>query len=119
LFNELGAIAQKTFALAVPLRQALAPFVPQIRAAFVFGSVAKRKDTASSDIDLMVVSESLGMSDLIEALYPIEPGLGRPVNPVVLTSAEFERRRKDGSFLQRVSTQPKLWIVGGEDDLPA
>lgn len=119
LFGELGAIAHKTFALAEPLRQALAPLASQIRAAFVFGSVAKREDTARSDIDLMVVSESLGIAELIEVLFPIEPKLGRPVNPITLTSAEYTQRRKDGSFVHRVSEQPKLWILGGEDDLPA
>ena len=36
---------------------ALAPLAPQIKAAFVYGSVAKKEDTASSDIDLMLVSE--------------------------------------------------------------
>jgi predicted nucleotidyltransferase len=50
--------------LAEPLRQALAPLAPRIRAAFVYGSVAKRQDTASSDIDLMIVSDELTYPDV-------------------------------------------------------
>src|SRR5688572_15305175 len=46
LFDELCGIARKTIGLAEPLRQALAPLTAAIDAAFVFGSVAKKQDTA-------------------------------------------------------------------------
>jgi hypothetical protein len=52
-FAGLCGIASKTMGLAEPLRQALAPVASHIRAAFVYGSVAKRQDTSASDIDLM------------------------------------------------------------------
>ena len=52
IFEELRDITQKTVGLAQPLREALAPLAPRITAAFVFGSVAKRSDTAASDIDV-------------------------------------------------------------------
>jgi len=45
--------------LAEPLPAALAPLESRILAAFIFESVAKRQDTASSDVDLMVVSDEL------------------------------------------------------------
>ena len=41
------------------MQEALTPLAAQIEAAFVFGSVARRTDTASSDIDLLVLSDSL------------------------------------------------------------
>jgi hypothetical protein len=45
--------------------------------------------------------------------------LGRQVNPTVSTAAEFSKRRhQEGAFVTRVLEQPKVWIVGGEDDLP-
>lgn len=47
------SIVEKTFGLAAPLRLALQPLSRDIRAAFVYGSVAKRADTAASDIDVM------------------------------------------------------------------
>jgi predicted nucleotidyltransferase len=120
LFAELSGIARKTMGLAEPLRDALAPFVPRIVAAFVFGSVAKRTDTAASDIDLMIVSDKLTYAEAFEALEAVGSRLGRTVNPTVYTQREFARRRKEGNaFLTRVLGQPKLWIVGAEDDLPA
>jgi predicted nucleotidyltransferase len=33
------------------------PLAGDIRAAFVYGSIAKREDTVTSDIDLMVISD--------------------------------------------------------------
>src|SRR6476646_10843134 len=50
LFAELCGIVQKTVGVAEPLRAALKKLAPRIAAAFVFGSVAKRRDTTSSDI---------------------------------------------------------------------
>jgi DNA-binding transcriptional ArsR family regulator len=41
IHDELVAIVRKTFGLAGPLRDALAPFADRIHAAFVYGSVAK------------------------------------------------------------------------------
>lgn len=51
IFTELCAIVQKTTGLADPLREALDPMTSQISAAFVYGSVAKKTDTAGSDFD--------------------------------------------------------------------
>lgn len=120
LFGELSSIARKTVGLAEPLRDALTPLASRIIAAFVFGSVAKRKDTAASDIDLMVVSDRLTYADVFEALEVVSSKLGRTINPTVYVRREFARRRREGNaFLTRVLAQPKLWILGTEDDLPA
>lgn len=120
LFVELSSIAAKTFAIAEPLRAALEPLAQKITAAFVYGSIAKRQDTARSDIDLMVISDTLDYPSLIGATYPLNERLGRVINPTIFKRAEFAKRMQDGSgFVTRVRSQPKLWIIGGEDDLPA
>ena len=118
LFTELCGIAQKTVGLAEPLRDAMLPFEAKISAAFVYGSVAKRQDTAASDIDLMVVSETLSYSDMFTALEVAATRLGRSVNPTILTRKTLARRVKDdNAFVKRVLSQPKIWLIGGEDDL--
>lgn len=118
LFEELCGIVLKTVGLAEPLREALAPLAGKIRAAFVYGSVAKRQDTAASDIDLMLVSDTLTYADVFAALETAGARLGRPVNPVILTRAELTRRiAEDSAFVTRVLAQPKIWLFGGEDDL--
>ena len=82
----------KTVGLAEPLRDALKPVASGIRAAFVYGSVARATDQASSDIDLMVVSDSLTYSDVFGALDGLARTLGRQVNPTVYSAAEFLKR---------------------------
>lgn len=120
IFDELCAIARKTFGLAGPLREALAPLAGRIDAAFVYGSIAKKSDTAASDIDLMVVSDDLTYADLFAALEALALELGRAVNPTVYTRAELARRVADGNaFVTRVLAQPKLWVIGDEHALPA
>ena len=120
LFDELTAIVRKTFGLALPLREALAPLGKRISAAFVYGSVAKRSDTARSDIDLMVVSDKLTYASVYAVLESLHERLGRQVNPTVYSRKELARRLKsDNAFVKRVLDQPKIWIIGAESDLAA
>jgi len=46
---------------------ALESLESKITAAFVFGSVAKRSDTARSDMDLMIVGDA-GFAEVVNAL---------------------------------------------------
>jgi predicted nucleotidyltransferase len=118
IFAELCSITQKTFGLAGPLREALASLTDQIHAAFVFGSVAKKSDTAASDIDVMVVSDTLTYADLFAALEGAAAKLGRQVNPTVYSRAELARRiAEENAFVTRVLAQPKLWLIGDEHAL--
>lgn len=120
IFAELCGIVQKTVGLAEPLRAALAPFTRQITAAFVYGSVAKRSDTAHSDIDLMLISDTLEYADLYAALEQAATALGRTINPTIYTMVELAKRIKQkNSFVERVLAQPKIWLLGNEDEFPA
>jgi predicted nucleotidyltransferase len=120
LFAELCAIARKTVGLAEPLREALAPLARKIAAAFVYGSIAKRQDTAASDIDLMVVSDTLTYADIFGVLEPVQVRLGRTVNPTVYSRKELAQRlKKRNAFVTRVFAQPKVWVIGSENDLAA
>jgi len=115
VFEELRGLVLKTSGLADVLRTALEPLAEQITAAFVYGSVAKRQDTATSDIDLMVVSDSLSYADLFAALEDATHRLGRPVNPTVYSRQELAKRiRADNAFITRLMEQPKLWLIGEE-----
>lgn len=118
IYNELCGVVRKTVGLAEPLRAALALIAPQIKAAFVYGSIAKQEDTASSDIDLMLLSDTLTFGDAILALQAATEQLGREVNPNIFTPQDFAKRLTEGgSFVSRVMAQPKIWLIGGPDDL--
>lgn len=120
IYEELSSIVRKTFGLAGPLREALAPLAEKIEAAFVFGSMAKKSDTAASDIDLLLISDELAYPDLFLALDAVSARLGWTVNPTMFTRKELMRKHKDGeSFVRRVMAQPKLWVIGDAHSLPA
>jgi len=120
VFEELRALVLKTSGLAEVLRNALSPLSRRIRAAFVYGSIAKGQDTASSDIDLMVVGEGLTYADLFDALESASARLGRKVAPTIYAPQELAKRtRQDNAFVTRVLEQPKIWLIGDEDDLAA
>ena len=119
IFQELTQIVQKTFGLALPIREALAPYQEAIRCAFIFGSIAKKQDTVASDVDLFVISDSLSYADLVNQLLGTEVRLGRSINTTIYTEADVRQRLMDGNaFLSRVLEQPKIWIIGNESDIP-
>lgn len=118
IFTELHRLVVKTVGVVGPLRRALEPFEKRIAAAFVYGSVAKRTDTSKSDIDVMVISDSVGYPDLFRALEATERVLARPVSPNVMSRAEWRTKREQtGSFASRVAKQPRLFLIGSDDDL--
>ena len=106
------------FHCPVALREALAPLADRIKSAFVFGSVAKRSDSAASDIDVMVVSDSVDYAEAFTALQSAEAKLARTINPTIYTPTNWRRKKREGnSFVVRVAAQPKVFLFGTEEDL--
>ena len=95
VYAELVALTCKTLGLEPVLREALLPLIPDLKAAWVYGSMAKQTDTAQSDIDVMLIGENLLLGRVLELLVPLEAQLGRKINPTCYTPADFERRRAE------------------------
>ena len=118
IFDELQSLVLKTVAVTEPLRISLEPYSDKIKAAFVFGSLAKDADTARSDIDLMVIGDGLSYSDLYTALQNAENILRRKVSPIFLSPKEWQRKASaKGSFINKIGMLPKLFIFGSEKDI--
>ncbi|MBU0656016.1 MAG: transcriptional regulator [Gammaproteobacteria bacterium] len=118
IYSELLGITRKTFGIADVIKAALLPLDAQIDQAFIYGSVAKEQDTASSDIDLMVISDTLPYATLMTALIEAEPTVGRPINPTIYTAQQIrDKLHGNNAFITRVLAQPKLWIKGSDDDI--
>ena len=59
-------------------------------------------------------------ADVFGVLEPVTRVLGRQVNPTVYTPAEFTKRvREESAFVKRILAQPKIWVIGGDLELPA
>jgi predicted nucleotidyltransferase len=112
IYEELGAIVRKTFGIADVLRVALAPFSSEIEQAFIYGSVASGEAHAGSDVDIMIVADTLSLEDLFAAFAPLETTLGRRVNPTLYTPNEFKKRKSTRNpFLTKVLDRPRIQLM--------
>jgi len=117
LYPEIRNLVLKTSGLADVLKSALVD--KRIRVAFVFGSIARGDETATSDVDLMVVGQ-LGLRDLSRLLSGIQEKIGREVNPYVLKEEELRKRvRAKEHFVSSVLESPKIFIIGSHHELEA
>lgn len=117
LYPEIRNLVLKTSGLSDVLKSALMD--KRIRVAFVFGSIARGEETATSDVDLMVIGQ-LGLRDLSRLLSGIEEKIGREVNPHVLREEEFRKRiRAKEHFVSSVMETPKIFIIGSQRELEA
>lgn len=113
IFAELCALVRKTVGLAEPLRQALEPQRQAIKLALVYGSVAKGQETAVSDVDLLLVSDTLTLEAVYRLLADAEQALTRKINPTLYNLEEYRRRLGKGSpFLKRVLAGDTLVLIG-------
>lgn len=117
IFHELAGIFRKTSGLADIIRSALLPLSPGITAAFIFGSVAKGEEQATSDVDVCVVGTA-SFTDVVIALADMNQKLGREINPVVMPYEQFTAKLAAGEqFATRIMSEPKLFLIGDEHDL--
>ena len=116
VFEELRRLVVKTVAVRQPVREALEPLADRISLALIYGSVANGTDTASSDIDLLIVADHLTLEDLYSALIPVEADLGRRIHPTLYTSRELaDRKAADSGFLTSVLRRDHLVLMERED----
>jgi predicted nucleotidyltransferase len=119
IFPELVGLVAKTTGLAGLLRDALAPLARRnlISIAFIYGSFATGEQKPSSDVDVMIIGD-IDLKEVIPALRRVEDRVGREVNPTIYRADEFRQRLAAGEhFLSRVIAQPRIMLIGGEDEL--
>ena len=116
VFAELAGLFRKTGGLADVLRAALLGLADRIRFALVFGSVARGTETSLSDVDVLVVGEA-DFAEVVMALHPCQEVLGREVNPVVYSEAEWRARvDRDDPFVRDILQNPVMLLLGVMDD---
>lgn len=119
IYSELQSIVRKTFGLGDVLREALQPLAAKIRFAFVFGSMARAKESSSSDVDVCIVGDA-SFEESVILLRSAERILGREVNPVAYSETEIrEKLRANNPFAREIVRGPKVWLIGDQDELGA
>jgi predicted nucleotidyltransferase len=115
VFREIKHLINKTVGMHDVLVDALDPLRERINLAFVYGSVARSRETEQSDVDLMIVGK-VDFGEVVDQLARAEKTLNREINPTVYSIREFSKK-VGGNFLKTVLDEKKLFIIGDEDDL--
>lgn len=117
IYPELSSLVSKLLGPEQQVENALQPISDRIDLALIYGSVAKGADHAGSDIDLMLVSDTLTLEEVFEALGPAEISLSRTINPTLYKREEFKKRRANqNSFLRKVLEGQYILLKGSVDE---
>lgn len=117
IFDELKSLITKTQGVADVLRSALKPLAGSIKAAVVYGSVARGRASRESDVDLLIVG-NVAFGDVVEYLARAQEILRREVNPVVVSLEEFRSRVSKGDhFLDSVMKSSFVPVIGDPREL--
>jgi predicted nucleotidyltransferase len=117
VFRELQRLFEKTTGMIPIMERILQQLGSKIQCAFVYGSVARNREHATSDVDLMVIGKA-GLADLSPVLRRAEQRLGREVNATVYSPGEFrEKVLSHDHFLTTVLKGRKHFLRGGQSDL--
>jgi predicted nucleotidyltransferase len=99
------------------LRTTLKGLADRIQVALIHGSVAKGTARADSDVDVLLVG-AVSFAEVVAALKDAQIQLNRDVNPSVYPVKEYRRKLQEGHhFLTAVLRGPKIFLIGGEDEL--
>ena len=116
LYPELKAMIFKTTGVQGLLKKTLQE-LEGIEVALIYGSYATGKESAHSDIDVLIIGR-LNLRELGIKMDDLEEKLSREVNYICFDRREFEDRKKRGdSFLAEVLSERKIILIGSEDEL--
>lgn len=120
IFAELCTIVARMLGPADTLRQALAPIASELLLALLYGSIAANRDTARSDFDVLLVSDTLTLEAVYDALKSAEKELGRSISPTLYSQAEFRKRlAQRNPFLTKLLAGKTIALIGDKDDVIA
>ena len=116
LFKELKSIVSKTVGVEGSLKKALSS-IKKITIAFIYGSFATKRERSASDIDLMIIGDP-DTSYLNEKIVEVEKRLKREINPTLYSLKEYKaKKRAKSGFIMELLKNPKIMLIGKENDL--
>jgi predicted nucleotidyltransferase/predicted transcriptional regulator with HTH domain len=111
LHDELKSILFKTVGVEGRLRD-LVEKIKGVQISFIYGSYAASKESASSDVDLLVIG-ALDENELLERIESAERILGREINYNIYPMKEFRGRvRAKDDFIMNILKRPKIMLKG-------
>jgi predicted nucleotidyltransferase len=116
VFEEFRKIVSKTIGFEALTKESLEN-IAGISCAFIFGSYAREAEDQFSDIDLMIIGNP-NEDILISKISKVEKKLSREINYSIFSVGDIkEGLRKKNVFLENVMENPKIFILGNQNDL--
>lgn len=116
IFKELQSVMIKTSGLRDHVFNILIGYKKKIFAAFIYGSVARGEEVATSDIDLMIIGDVL-LEDLVKKIRKVEKQIDREINPTLYSLSEFQEKVKSQNyFIVEVLKNKKIMLMGNIDE---
>lgn len=107
---EIKRIFKKSFGLENALKEKLER-LKGIKQAIIFGSYAKDKLSAESDIDLLLIGNHSAL-EAQKIVLPLQKQLQRELNIVDLTEKEFaQRKKKNDEFIKSIFSGKIIKII--------
>ena len=116
IFEEFKRIVSKTIGVEGLIKEVLRD-IKGIDIAFIYGSFAKEKEDSFSDIDLMIIGNP-NEDILISKISSTEEKLKREINYSIFSPEDFkEGLKKNEVFLEEIISNPKLFIIGNQNEM--
>ncbi len=116
-FQPLSSLIERAYGPVPLLRAALAK-LPGLTAAAVYGSWAARSlgvaGDPPGDVDVLVIGAPV-QRHVFAACRSVEQRVGRPVNPTIVTEAEW--MGQPSAFFDMVARSPRVALVGEWSEL--
>lgn len=110
LFAPIRDIVRQAAGAPILLRRHLAGLAG-VERAVIFGSYARGALLPDSDVDVLIVGDP-DRDDLTDRLEMASAEINRPVNEVVMTQDELDRRRARGDrLIESIESQPAVQVL--------
>ena len=114
-YNEIKNIVRETIGIEGRLKEIIKKY-QDIKFAFIYGSFARGKEKALSDIDLIVIG-GIDFKGIKTCIYEYQSKIGREINSVIYSPEEFLSKFKaENHFIHTVIKEPKIFLKGAEDE---
>jgi predicted nucleotidyltransferase len=116
LFEPLRQLVERSVGVEALLRD-LVLEVPGVETAAIFGSWARGKVDAESDVDVLVTGD-FDYPELISRSMELQERTGREINIVAMRTGELRERMQEGNgFVRDIMASPMKFLVGSLDDV--
>jgi len=109
LYNELKSIFFKTTGIEGSVREAFSG-LNSLDKVFIYGSYAQGTEKSNSDIDLFIVG-TIDENIIIDKVSLLEDKFSKEFNYILMTSKEFEEKKKQSSFVKNVLDNKIIEII--------